>query len=128
MSQCPCRPDRRYAECCEPWHRGVPAPDAESLMRSRYSAFALELTDYLLATWHPAHRPPALELTPGLTWLGLTIKSVRATGEDTAEVHFVARSRRGGGPAQRHEERSRFRREAGRWYYLEGDLTPTRLR
>jgi len=32
------------------------AADAEALMRSRYSAFARGLADYLLATWHASTR------------------------------------------------------------------------
>ena len=37
-------------------------PDAEALMRSRYTAYVLKLEDYLLATWHPSTRPQQLDL------------------------------------------------------------------
>ncbi len=92
-------------------------------MRSRYSAFVREDTATLLATWHPRTRPAALELEPGLRWLGLEVRDHRATGADRAEVEFVARSRPTTGAAHRLHERSRFLREDGRWYYLDGELS-----
>jgi SEC-C motif domain protein len=100
---------------------GSSAPDAESLMRSRYSAFVAGRSDYLLATWHPTYRPPNLALEPGVKWLGLQVKAHRQTGPDTAEVEFVARQRDTSGRAHRLHERSRFVCEAGRWYYLDGN-------
>lgn len=54
------------------------------------------------------------------TWLGLDVKRHRATGTDSAEVEFVARYRIGGRSAVRLHERSRFLREEGHWFYLDG--------
>lgn len=124
---CPCgrlgAPKRppAYAVCCAPLHAGEPAPDAERLMRSRYSAFVLGDASYLLATWHNSTRPATLELETQTKWLGLDIKSHRATGMDTAEVEFVARFRLAGRAVRQHEL-SRFVREDGRWFYLDGDV------
>jgi len=93
------------------------APDPESLMRSRYSAFVLDLRDYLLATWHADHRPAKIEPPePGLKWLGLEVKRAALHGPDQGEVSFVARSK-WGGRAHRLVERSGFVREGGRWFY-----------
>lgn len=91
-------------------------------MRSRYSAYALGRVDYLLATWHPDTRPDELDLgDPAATrWLGLEVKRHGLTGPDHAIVEFVARYRTGGGPAVRLHEISRFVREDGRWYYVDG--------
>jgi SEC-C motif-containing protein len=100
----------------------MPAPDAAALMRSRYSAFVLQLQPYLLATWHPSRRPEKVEFESGTKWLGLTLKVFRVTGADTAEVEFAARYRVGGGSAVRLHELSRFVREEGRWFYLDGEL------
>ncbi len=86
-------------------------------MRSRYSAYVLGLIDYLLATWHPATAPGELELAP-LKWLGLEVLHCEQS-TDAGVVEFVARCRDGGG-AQRLHETSRFVREAGRWYYIDG--------
>jgi len=128
VNTCPC--GRRsakgaalaLADCCGRYlDQGEPAPDAESLMRSRYSAFVLERADYLQATWHASTRPPSLDFDAGAKWLGLEVRSHRATGADRAEVEFVARYRVHGRAVRLHE-RSRFVREDGRWYYVDGDV------
>ena len=107
--------------CCGLYHAGQAAPDAESLMRSRYSAFVRGDVPYLMATWQSSQRPAELTLEAGAKWLGLDIKQHRVTGADTAEVEFVARFRVGGKAVRQHE-RSRFVREDGRWFYVEGDV------
>ena len=93
-------------------------------MRSRYSAYALGLADYLLATWHPTTRPASLGFNddPPLRWLGLEVKRHVAEG-DTAVVEFVARHRQGGGRAGRLYETSRFVRERQLWLYVDGHVT-----
>lgn len=90
-------------------------------MRSRYTAFVLGDVPYLLATWHASSRPATLELEGGAKWLGLEIKSHRMTGQDSAEVEFVARFRVAGRAVRQHEL-SRFVREHDRWYYVDGDV------
>ncbi len=135
MSACPCgRPDARgrplaYAECCgryiDHWD-DTPAPDAESLMRSRYTAFVREDERYLLATWHASARPSSVEFEAGCRWLGLDVKHHRMVSAVEAEVEFVARMRSPGGRASRLHERSRFVREDGRWYYVDGTHLPGR--
>lgn len=131
---CPCgRCDGRrrvlnFRDCCGPYLAdavGCPAPDAESLMRSRYTAFVRGDIAYLLATWHPDTRPEGLELDVRTKWLGLEVRRHRASTGDHAEVEFVARSSLGGRATRLHEV-SRFRREAGRWYYLDGEFPPPR--
>ena len=128
---CPCgRTDTRrrplpYAQCCGRYIDDFahhPAPDAESLMRSRYTAFLREDAGYLLVTWHATQRPTALPFEPGVRWLGLQVRAYLPLSETHAEVEFVARQRDGSGRAHRLHERSRFVREGGRWYYVDGDL------
>ena len=112
-----------YSACCGRYvdHLDTaPAPDAESLMRSRYTAFVMGRAPYLLATWHPASRPSSLELDPAIKWLGLAVKRALDTGEGKAEVEFVARYRDGGRAVRLHEH-SRFTLEMGRWFYVDGD-------
>ena len=116
---CPCG-GPSYAGCCAPLHAGAPAPDAERLMRSRYSAYVLGLDDYLLASWHASTRPATLVHDgPVPTWLGLAVRRHLPAG-DVATVEFVARYRVAG-RGQRQHETSRFVREAGRWYYVDGE-------
>ena len=115
---CPCG-GTSYAACCEPWHLGTPAPTAEALMRSRYSAFVLKLEPYLLATWHPDTRPASLDLADDTTkWLGLEVKR-HESDSDHAIVEFIARYKVGGKASRLHET-SRFVRENGRWLYIDG--------
>lgn len=128
---CPCGSGRAYGDCCGRWHSGpqaLQAPDAESLMRSRYSAYVLGLMTYLQATWHPSTRPATMEpLEPGLRWLGLEVRRASSPpGAATpdaqhATVEFVARSK-WGGRAHRLHEVSRFVREGGRWLYVDGQI------
>ncbi len=126
---CPCgrrdakgRP-RAFAACCEPFLAGTAvAPDAEALMRSRYTAYARGADAYLHATWHPSTRPAGLETDPALKWLGLDVHEVRRVDDEHAEVRFTARYRSSGGRGSRLQERSRFVREDGRWYYVDGDV------
>jgi SEC-C motif-containing protein len=123
---CPCGSGARLPDCCGRYHGGAlagQAPTAEALMRSRYSAFVLDRLDYLLDTWHPRTRPATLAPNePGLRWLGLTVQHHRVLGADRAEVSFVARSKLGG-RAHRMAEVSRFEREGGRWFYVDGDVS-----
>lgn len=122
---CPCGTGLSYTDCCGRWHVGplhLQAPDAAALMRSRYTAYVLSLTDYLLATWHPTTRPASMEASDAsLRWLGLDVRAHTVIDADHATVAFVARSKVGG-RAHRLHEVSRFVREGGRWYYVDGDL------
>jgi len=92
-------------------------------MRSRYSGFVLDLSDYLLATWHASTRPARLDANDaGLKWLGLEVRRHTLIDADHATVEFIARSKLAG-RAQRLHELSRFLREDGRWFYVDGDLS-----
>ena len=88
-------------------------------MRARYSAFARRNADFLLTSWAPETRPASLELSPFQEWTGLTVGAAEALGPDAARVRFVARYREGG-RAGVLRETSRFRREGGRWFYVDG--------
>lgn len=90
-------------------------------MRSRYTAFTLGDAAHLMATWHPSTRPPTIDFEPGARWLGLEVRAHRVLDAGRAEVEFVARSRLAG-RGQRLHERSRFVREAGTWFYVDGDM------
>lgn len=126
-SPCPCGKPLSYAACCAPYHAGAPAPTAEALMRSRYSAYVHGLEAYLLETWHSSKRPESLNLDSdrNTRWLGLEIKRHQETGDNTAIVEFVARYKIDG-RAHRLHETSRFVREEGRWYYVDGEFPEER--
>ena len=117
---CRCRSGLPADDCCGPLLRGVAvAPTAERLMRSRYSAFAVRDSEYLLRTWHRSTRPASLELDPRQHWIDLTILARTGGGllESRGTVEFIA-SYRAGGEVHRHHEHSRFVREKGRWLYV----------
>lgn len=119
---CPCGRGTAFEACCGRYiGTGVPAPDAESQMRSRYTAFVRGDVSHLLATWHAGTRPASLELDAAVKWLGLEVKRHTPIDAAHAEVEFVARSRRQG-RGQRLHERSRFVREDGQWFYVDGDV------
>jgi SEC-C motif-containing protein len=116
---CPCG-GGVYTDCCGRFHAGQAAKTAEQLMRARYSAYVLNQTDFLQQSWHPSTRPSPAELEEGHggKWLGLEVKE-HLPMEDEATVEFVARYKIGG-RAHRLHEVSRFVREGGHWFYLDG--------
>lgn len=122
LPACPCHSSQPYADCCAPFHAGAAAPDARRLMRSRYAAFALRLPEYLLATWHASTRPPSIDFDDAQEWIGLDVRRYLPLDASHAVVEFVARYR-AGGRVQRMHETSRFVREDGRWYYVDGDVS-----
>ena len=117
---CPCGSSLSYEDCCGRFHAGEAAPDAVSLMRSRYSAFVKKDPAYLLRTWDPSTRPQSLTLDEPIKWLGLNILGSSQQG-DQARVRFVARGKING-RAFTQSELSRFVRRNDQWYYLDGDL------
>lgn len=124
---CPCGSGAIYTACCGPWHDGLEAdpprhaPTPEALMRSRYSAYAIGLPHYLMATWHGSTAPGDLDLPP-TKWLGLEVRDAAEAG-NAGVVEFVARWRDSSGRAGRLHETSRFVREGGRWFYIDGQFT-----
>jgi len=117
---CPCG-GGTYGTCCGPALDGSrPAPTAEALMRSRYTAFAVGDVAYVLRSWHRSTRPPTLELDDDLVWRRLVVLGVEAGGpwDDEGVVEFVAQYASGLVRGRLHE-RSRFVRDDG-WQYVDG--------
>lgn len=93
-------------------------------MRSRYCAYTLGNSNYLLSTWHQSTRPGALSLENDKTrWSGLTVIPADSIAADETEgtVEFVARCKINGKAGKLHE-RSHFMKENGRWYYVDGEI------
>ncbi len=130
---CPCTREGangkslHFSACCGQYLEGdAPAPDAHSLMRSRYSAFVLQREAYLLATWHTSTRPVHVDFDTTGKWLGLALRNALASSptEAEVEVEFVARFKPAGASAWRLHERSRFVLQEGRWWYVDGVQRP----
>jgi SEC-C motif-containing protein len=122
MSQpCRCGSGKQGSECCANYLNGQQIPASpEQLMRSRYCAFAAKNEAYLLQTWHPSTRPPRIPFDQATDWLGLDIQGAGMVSDDEGWVQFNARYRVEGEVQDLHET-SRFLRQAGRWYYLDGE-------
>ncbi|MFJ6679627.1 YchJ family protein [Microbacterium sp. NPDC091382] len=117
---CPCG-RRGFGSCCGPVLDGRAADTPEDLMRSRYTAFALGHARHLVDTWFPRTRPDDLAIDPGIEWMGLDVLDSDTDPDGrSGRVHFRATWRE---KATRElatmEERSRFVRRGGRWYYVE---------
>lgn len=121
---CLCGSGDRFDGCCGPLLGGEPAATAERLMRSRYTAFVVGDRRHLAETWHPGTRPDDLELDPEQRWTGLEIVDAEAGTADDKRgvVEFRASWRHGRDHGVLHE-RSRFVRQSGRWWYLDGELS-----
>ncbi|MFK5985293.1 MAG: YchJ family protein [Pseudomonadota bacterium] len=119
MEMCPCKSGKKYTSCCFPLISGNKlAITAEQLMRSRYTAFSLNNSSYLLDTWHKDFRPQKLDLAPSLKWIKLEIVK-----SQTAMVHFRAYSL---SEHQVHilEEKSNFIKIDKQWFYSTGEVLP----
>jgi SEC-C motif-containing protein len=121
LRPCPCGSGAVYNVCCGPLHHGErQASTAEELMRSRYSAYACGDSDYLFRTWHPRTRPADPAVGGDVVWKGLDVTDTVAGGidDERGEVEFTARFEAAAGPGSM-QERSRFERRAGRWFYVD---------
>lgn len=125
--RCPCSSGETYALCCGPIHAGEPAPTAERLMRSRFSAFALGDAAYLLRSWHASTRPQRVDLDDGLVWYRLDIDGTEQGGPFDREgiVEFTAYFK--GAERGAQHERSTFVKEGRDWFYVAAeDASPRR--
>lgn len=123
-ARCPCTSGLPFGACCGPALDGSrPAPTAQALMRSRFTAFALGDAAYLRASWDPATRPEPLELDSTLRWYRLDVlrTALGQVGDDVGTVEFVAYHRGPEGRGSLHEV-SRFRRGGAGWLYVDGDV------
>ncbi|MDO5511552.1 YchJ family protein [Corynebacterium sp.] len=122
--RCPCNTGLAYEECCGRYHGGAVAPTAETLMRSRFTAFVVRDAEYLLRTWDPDTRPSELTLVDlPVRFYRLDIHEVVGGGplDSAGVVEFEAFYK--GDPPGSQRERSTFRRLDGRWFYSAGDVS-----
>ena len=117
---CPCGSGRNLTSCCGWYLAGHPAPTAEALMRSRYTAFALGDEGYLLRTWHVDTRPSEVRFDSGERWTRLEVLATVAGDLLDAEgaVEFRAYHEREGEVAILHELSRFVRDDEHRWVYV----------
>lgn len=127
---CPCCSHLAFSECCGPILSGtVPAKTAEALMRSRYTAYTKAEVAYLLQSTHISQRKyysakDLLQWATGSQWLRLEVLSTQKGKTDDLEgkVEFKAFYTDNKGWPRTHHELSTFKKEAGKWYFVEGKV------
>jgi SEC-C motif-containing protein len=129
MALCPCSSEKEFEACCRPYINGTEnAPTAEALMRSRYTAFATGAVEYIGQTIAPDKKKDfdeksVADWSQKSTWHGLEIKSTRAgtAADTTGDVEFIAHYSTDG-TKHDHHEKATFRKEGGKWYFVDGNL------
>lgn len=119
---CPCGSGLDFAQCCEPYLDGLPAPTPEALMRSRYTAFARGDEDHIFRTWHPRTRPQGPFVDPEISWTGLVVEESGLSGPvgDSGWVRYTASWMHTDGRTGRVRELANFKKRGARWFYLDG--------
>lgn len=130
MMQCPCGSDQKLDGCCGPIINGTPAPTAEALLRSRYTAFVQGNFSYLADTLSPEIRDDFDQIDTektvgGAKWLGLEVHAITDGGEndESGAIEFTARFQLGG-KQHIHHELAMFRRDQGRWLCVGEQVNP----
>ena len=129
---CPCHNEKPYEQCCAPFHKKESFPKtALELMRSRYSAYALEIPDYIMDTTHPEGplfqvnqalwRIEILQFCKQTLFQRLEIVET-STSDDEAFVTFIAYLKQDGKDVLL-KEKSRFIRVTNQWYYNSGKVS-----
>lgn len=128
---CPCGSLVKYKKCCKPFHENIKTPiTALELMKSRYCAYSLEKSEYIILTTHQNNRDfntdtkvwnndildfsrntkfeklEILEFIDGQTESFVTFKA--NITQNKQDVSFV--------------EKSRFVKENGKWQYIDGQF------
>mgnify|MGYP006378260677 FL=1 len=121
--KCYCGSESLFSKCCKPFIEGnEDAPTAEKLMRSRYAAYVIQNADYLLDTTHVSKRKlhskeDILHWSKSNQWIKLEILHF---SEDSVEfkAFYIDNDLR----AQVHHEKSLFKKEIGKWFYVDGQF------
>ena len=129
MKRCPCDSEQPYALCCSRYHKGkIHAPTAEALMRSRYSAYVLEITQYIYRTWDENTRPPLTVLREVSSQVFTQLEIINTTNggieDESGMVEFIASYTLNDDCADdsihQHHENSTFKKQKNRWVYVNG--------
>jgi SEC-C motif-containing protein len=128
--KCPCCSDKTYRDCCSPYHQGKEAENALTLMRARYSAYALNNVEYIVRTTHPRHpavsqnlqhwKEEILKFSLNTDFEKLEVVDIKEQ-LDRATIVFIAYLKQEGEDMS-FTERSFFSKVDGRWLYVNGDV------
>lgn len=127
---CPCTSQKPYHKCCQIFHKGEAPTNALLLMRSRFCAYAIGLSDYIIDTTHEenasynpnrdAWKRDIEQFSVATKFDGLKIVEFN-DGDKSATVTFTAYLRQGDSNAT-FTERSGFVKENGKWFYRSGEI------
>ena len=127
---CPCCSAESYKACCRRFHEGRLPENALQLMRSRYSAYALDIPDYIIATTHPANphysenrdawKEDISQFSRSSSFRKLEILDFKEKGT-LATVTFTAHIFQGSRDVT-FTEKSSFEKVNGRWLYQSGEI------
>ena len=130
--ECKCGSKKSYAECCGRFHIGSLPSTALELMRSRYSAYALNLPSYIMDTTHPgnpsyqtdrrAWAQSISQFSLNTSFEKLEILDFQDHGH-TATVTFTAHLTQNDKDVT-FTEKSIFEKVNGKWLYKSGTLAP----
>ena len=128
---CPCGSGKTYAACCSPFHKGLLPINALQLMRSRYTAYVLNLPAYIIQTTHlenPHYCQDLALWTREISTFSLQSQFKKLDildfqeNQESATVTFVAHLSQNGQDAT-FKEKSEFKKVEGRWLYFSGVVT-----
>jgi len=130
MKNCYCCLDKPFEECCKTFLDGAAKPQtAETLMRSRFSAYATINVDYLLNTTHPSTRrfydaKSIEQWAKSNSWQKLEIISTEKglRRDQIGIVEFKAVYLDSEQNQKIHHEVSNFAKELGKWFYVDGKI------
>ncbi|MDH5391765.1 MAG: YchJ family metal-binding protein [Gammaproteobacteria bacterium] len=121
---CYCGSGELFEVCCQLRHLVHERADtAESLMRARYSAYVLGMTEFLNRTWLDGDGVESAADLKVVNWCGLDIVSTRAGMKSDSEgwvefkAYFIEHDR-----LFCLHENSHFVQNQGHWFYKEGEL------
>jgi SEC-C motif-containing protein len=114
---CPCGSRKKYKKCCKIFHSGLYPKDVLTLMKSRYSAFAVGEIDYIIKT--SINQRDYKELKAFSNICDFKRLDILDYGEDFVTFRATIFCN---GEDNSFTERSRFILVDGKWKYNSGDI------
>ncbi|WP_264559013.1 YchJ family protein [Flavobacterium sp. N2270] len=123
MEKCYCGSDKSFENCCKPFIEEIQFPKTpEELMRSRYSAYAIQNANYLMATTHISQRKyysvsEILEWSKSNTWVKLEVITAHENRVEFKAYYLDEKLQ-----AKIHHEHSTFQLDNNKWFYVDGEF------
>ncbi|MDA9556006.1 YchJ family metal-binding protein [Vibrio sp.] len=126
LTACPCGSSKAYTDCCKLVHEHHQhAVSPEMLMRARYAAHVFKLVNFVIQTYHPSchaqNDAKAIAESVHSDWISLHVLEAMPPKGNEGFVTFTAHFEQNNESYQL-TERSRFIKEDGLWYYIDGEF------